>query len=69
MTSGNWMDKKIVSDDVIRSHINEFIRDEIQETINDFVDAQDSTKGLGFVSPDDEQELKSTSLIKKLINL
>tara|TARA_B100001063_G_C16698846_1_gene521386 strand:- start:196 stop:501 length:306 start_codon:yes stop_codon:yes gene_type:complete len=70
MTSGNWMDKKTVSDDVIRTHINELIRDEIQETINEFVDTQDSTKGLGFVSPDDKQELKvniSNKEVDKLI--
>ncbi len=47
-------------DDNIRSQINELIRDEIQDNINDYLDAQDETKktGLGFVSKEDESELK-----------
>jgi len=62
--------KEIVPDDVIRSHINELIRDEIQETINDYVDTKNSTKGIGFVSSDDEAELKvnvSNKEVEKLI--
>ena len=48
------------NDDNIRSQINELIRDEIQDNINDYLDAQDETKktGLGFVSKEDESELK-----------
>ncbi len=47
-------------DDNIRAQINELIRDEIQDNINDYLDAQDETKktGLGFVSKEDESELK-----------
>ena len=47
-------------DDNIRSQINELIRDEIQDNINDYLDAQEETKktGLGFVSKEDESELK-----------
>jgi len=48
------------NDDNIRSQINELIRDEIQDNINDYLDAQEETKktGLGFVSKEDESELK-----------
>lgn len=48
------------TDDEIRKAINAVIRDEIQENINDYVDAQEETKkaGLGFVGKEDEQELK-----------
>jgi len=47
-------------DDNIRAQINELIRDEIQDNINDYLDAQEETKktGLGFVSKEDESELK-----------
>jgi|TARA_Y100000033_G_scaffold17568_1_gene16483 2,4-dienoyl-CoA reductase-like NADH-dependent reductase (Old Yellow Enzyme family) len=39
----------------LRKQINELIRDEIQEVINDYVDAQEETKkgGLGFVDNED----------------
>ena len=49
-----------MNDDEIRSQINELIRDEIQENINDYVDAQDETKktGLGFVGKEGEDQLK-----------
>ena len=48
------------NDDNIRSQINELIRDEIQDNINDYLEAQEETKktGLGFVSKEDESELK-----------
>ena len=48
------------SDEILRAQINELIRDEIQDNINEYVEAQDETKksGLGFVSKDDEGELK-----------
>ena len=47
-------------DESLRDAINELIRDEIQENINEYVDAQDETKkaGLGFVGKEEEQELK-----------
>jgi len=49
-----------MNDDEIRSQINELIRDEIQENINEYVDAQDETKksGLGFVGKEGEDQLK-----------
>ena len=48
------------SDEILRAQINELIRDEIQDNINEYVEAQDETKksGLGFVGKDDEGELK-----------
>ena len=58
--------------DNLRNQINDLIRDEIQEVINDYVDAQETTKkaGLGFVGKEDEQELKvniSKNEVDKLI--
>ena len=49
-----------MNDDEIKAQINELIRDEIQENINDYVDAQDETKktGLGFVGKEGEEQLK-----------
>ena len=49
-----------MNDDEIRAQINELIRDEIQENINVYVDAQDETKktGLGFVGKEGEDQLK-----------
>ena len=48
------------NDDALRAQINELIRDEIQDNINDYVDAQDETKktGLGFVPREEDGELK-----------
>ena len=49
-----------MNEDEIRAQINELIRDEIQENINEYVDAQDETKrtGLGFVGKEGEDKLK-----------
>ena len=48
-----------MNDDILREQINELIRDEIQEGINDYVDQKEDTKksGLGFVE-NEEKELK-----------
>tara|TARA_R100001510_G_C7612756_1_gene175782 strand:- start:318 stop:602 length:285 start_codon:yes stop_codon:yes gene_type:complete len=48
------------NDEEIRNQINELIRDEIQDVINDYVDMKEYSKksGIGFVSSDDEDELK-----------
>ena len=48
------------SDDLLRNQINQVIRSEIQNEINDYVDAQEVVEkaGLGFVSKEDEKELK-----------
>ena len=58
--------------DKIKNQINELIKDEIQEMINEYVDTKESTQesGLGFVSTDDEKELKlsvSENEINKII--
>jgi hypothetical protein len=44
----------------LREQINDLIRDEIQVVINEYVESQEETSkgGLGFVSKDDEKELK-----------
>ena len=49
-----------MNDEDLRDQINSLIRDEIQENINDYVDSIEETKkaGLGFVSADDDKELK-----------
>jgi uncharacterized membrane protein len=49
-----------MNDEDLRDKINSLIRDEIQENINDYVDSVEETKkaGLGFVSADDDKELK-----------
>ena len=49
-----------MNDDELRSQIEGLIRDEIQENINEYVDSMEETKqsGLGFVSNDDNQQLK-----------
>ena len=48
------------SDDILRNQINQVIRNEIQSEINDYVDEQEVVEkaGLGFVSKEDEKELK-----------
>ena len=60
------------NDDDLRDQINELIRDEIQDVINDYVDMKEYSKksGMGFVSSDDEDELKvnvSKAEVDKLI--
>ena len=49
-----------MSDENLKSQINDLIRDEIQEMIDEYVDTQEETKksGLGFVSNEDEENLK-----------
>ena len=48
------------SDADLRIQIDALIRDEIQDNINDYVEAQEETEkgGLGFVGKEDESELK-----------
>tara|TARA_Y100001970_G_scaffold21565_1_gene24584 strand:- start:8 stop:277 length:270 start_codon:yes stop_codon:yes gene_type:complete len=47
-------------EEMLRDQINQIIRDEIQEGINDYVDQNEVVEkgGLGFVGKDDEKELK-----------
>ena len=46
-----------MKDEELRSKINELIRDEIQEGINEYIDTQEESEktGLGFVSNKDEK--------------
>ena len=61
-----------MNEDELRNQINELIRDEIQETINEYIDEKEeqSTSGLGFVRTDDEKQLNvkiSNKEIDKII--
>jgi len=53
-----------MKDEEIKSQINALIRDEIQDVINDYVDAKKISEevvkqnGLGFVEKDEDDELK-----------
>ena len=49
-----------MNEEDLKEQINSLIRDEIQDVINDYVDSVEETKkaGLGFVSADDDKELK-----------
>ncbi len=48
------------NEDLLRDEINQLIRAEIQEGINDYVDQMEVVEkgGLGFVGKDEEKELK-----------
>jgi len=50
----------VKNEDLLRDEINQLIRAEIQEGINDYVDQLEVVEkgGLGFVGKDDEKELK-----------
>ena len=55
--------------DELKDQINELIRDEIQEVINEYVDGQ-GEGGVGFVDKEHEKELKvsiSNREVNKLI--
>ena len=59
-------------DDLLRAQINDLIRDEIQEGINEYVETQEESEktGLGFVNKEDEKEFKfnvSNAEIDKII--
>ena len=59
-----------MKDEHLRNQINDLIRDEIQEVINDYVDTRDSTQssGLGFVDEKDELQVSiSNREINKII--
>ena len=46
-----------MKDEELRAQINALIKDEIQEGINDYIDAKENSEksGLGFVQSEDEQ--------------
>jgi len=48
-----------MNEENLRDQINQVIRDEIQQNINDFVDMKEEERksGLGFVSADDNNDL------------
>ena len=48
-----------MNEETLREQINQLIRDEIQENINEFVDMKEEERksGLGFVAADDNQDL------------
>ena len=49
-----------MNDENLRNQINDLIRNEIQENINEFVEMkeQERKSGLGFVTSDDNKDLK-----------
>ena len=53
-------EKKVVNDEELRSQIDELIRDEIQDGINEYLDNQEESEksGLGFVDKEEEDQLK-----------
>ena len=48
-----------MNEENLREQINQLIRDEIQENINEFVDMKEEERksGLGFVGSDDNKDL------------
>jgi len=51
--------EKEMNEENLREQINQLIRNEIQDNINEFVDMKDEEKksGLGFVGADDNKDL------------
>jgi hypothetical protein len=51
--------EKEMNEENLREQINQLIRDEIQQNINEFVDMKDEERrsGLGFVGADDNTDL------------
>ena len=65
-------EKKVVNDEELRAQIDELIRDEIQDGINEYLDQKEESEksGLGFVGKEEEDELKinvSNAEVDKLI--
>lgn len=60
-----------MNDDEIKEQIDVLIRDEIQDTINDYVEAKEVVEegGLGFVSKEGEDELKVSISQKEIANI
>ena len=59
-----------MNDEDLRKQIESLIRDEIQETINDYVDSKEESKesGVGFV-PTEEKKSKGPSFKKEIDNI
>ena len=65
-------EKKVVKDEELRAQIDELIRDEIQDGINEYLDQKEESEksGLGFVDNEEDNELKvniSNAEVDKLI--
>lgn len=60
-----------MNEELLREQINALIRDEIQEVINEYVESEESVKesGLGFVSKEQEKELKVNISNKEIDNI
>ena len=63
-----------MKDEHLRNQINELIRDEIQDVINDYVDTQEESEksGLGFVKDDENLKVNISNreidrIIKSII--
>jgi len=52
-------EEKKMNEENLREQINQLIRDEIQENINEFVDMKEEERksGLGFIGSDDNKDL------------
>ena len=60
-----------MNDEDLRKQIESLIRDEIQETINDYVDSKEESKesGVGFVPTEEEKNLKVRVSKKEIDNI
>ena len=59
-----------MNDEILRDQVNELIRDEIQQNINEYVDSKEETEkgGLGFLENEDELKVNiSQREIDKII--
>jgi len=55
-----------MNDEILRDQVNELIRDEIQQNINEYVDSKETT-GLGFVEEDELKVSISQKEIDRII--
>lgn len=55
-----------MNDEILRDQVNELIRDEIQQNINEYVDSKKTT-GLGFVEEDELKVNVSQKEIDRII--
>ena len=55
-----------MNDEILRDQVNELIRDEIQQDINEYVNSKETT-GLGFVEEDELKVSISQQEIDKII--
>ena len=55
-----------MNDEILRDQVNELIRDEIQQNINEYVDSKETT-GLGFIEEDELKVSISQKEIDRII--